>query len=71
MTLPVQAHPFKATERVPGWCVRCGGAEFVHPHPEWTCRPETCGGIDYDPCEAAILTATVATETPSDRGVGL
>jgi hypothetical protein len=45
---------FRATLLVPGYCARCGGAEFVHAHESWTCRPETCGGIHYDPCPVAI-----------------
>lgn len=52
--IPNQTHTFRATERVPGWCVRCGGAAFIHPHPARQCRPETCGGADYDPCEIAV-----------------
>lgn len=23
-------HAFRSTQLVPGWCVRCGGARFVH-----------------------------------------
>lgn len=43
-------HPYRG----PGYCKRCGCAEFVHPHAPHTCRPETCGGINYDPCDWAV-----------------
>lgn len=29
-------------------------------HAPWQCRPETCGGIDYDPCVAARHPALAA-----------
>jgi hypothetical protein len=28
----VRPHTFKATKRVPGWCVICGGSPLFRPH---------------------------------------
>lgn len=37
-------------------------------HRAWQCRPETCGGIRYDPCEQVLRDERRARVTsPADR----